>query len=270
MAGKKGGKSPKKGGKKGKGGKSPKKNKKADDGPPQIKLVEGMALAELEAEHPEELTVMEGEELQVLVIAAPIGWVRCRNSSWREGEAGGEGLVPRSHMQVGAPPKVMALSDEAKMAAEAGDLELVLVWLDRHNGSVDAKWRATRLTMLMLAAKHGHFRTVEVLLERGASTDLQDEAGNTALLYAALRRQRGYGWHEDHTRCCQMLLGAGANGEIQNNDGKTAVSLMNPISVFGLQRSAYSALPGRRGQQAAWLPTSLAESGSLASIRWQQ
>ena len=72
-----------------------------------------------------------------------------------------------------------------------GDKAAMAVWFD-NGGHVDATIETplngkvvTDLTMLMLASAQGHASLVEQLLTHGASVDLQDSDGLTALAYAA-------------------------------------------------------------------------------------
>ena len=76
---------------------------------------------------------------------------------------------------------------------------------------------------------------MRLLLDKGASVDLQDSHGNTALVHAALRRQRGYGFVDDYTQILTDLLGAGARDNIPNREGRSANTIMNPITVWESQ-----------------------------------
>ena len=55
---------------------------------------------------------------------------------------------------------------------------------------------------------------VRMLLQRGASVNLQDSAGATALIFAALR---------GHTTITQALLDAKADASLQDTRGSTAL-----------------------------------------------
>ena len=93
-----------------------------------------------------------------------------------------------------------AVSDEVVAAAERGEEEAVLAWLEG-GGRVDATYErgeASGLTLLMGAAVHGHERVVELLLQRGAEINVQDRNGDTALMLAAI------GGHEDV--CARLLV----------------------------------------------------------------
>ncbi len=70
-------------------------------------------------------------------------------------------------------------------------------------------------TPLMSAATHGNAEMEEVLLQTGASIDVQDKDGNTALMNAV---KCTYG--EKHV---QVLIHYGAKVNLKNNDGETAL-----------------------------------------------
>ena len=69
--------------------------------------------------------------------------------------------------------------------------------------------------MLMAAAYGGQAAMVRMLLQRGASVNLQNSFGFTALMHAA-----GNG----HTTTMQALLDAKADASLQDNDGWTALT----------------------------------------------
>ena len=71
-------------------------------------------------------------------------------------------------------------------------------------------------TLLMAAAWGGQEAMVRMLLQRGASVNLQDSLGGTALMAAAL---------DGHTTIVQVLLDAKADASLQDEDGYTALML---------------------------------------------
>ena len=80
-----------------------------------------------------------------------------------------------------------AVPEEVVEAAEQGG-EAVLAWLNG-GGRVDATFAnegASGFTLLMVAALFGHEWLAAALLQRGASVDLRNSKGRTALLAAAL------------------------------------------------------------------------------------
>ena len=101
-------------------------------------------------------------------------------------------------------------------AASEGDAQAVAAWLDE-GGGVDARC-AGRYgeTLLMAAASGGHEATVRMLLQRGASINLQASLGGTALIAAALR---------GHTTIVQALLDAKADASLQEITGGTALKM---------------------------------------------
>ena len=72
------------------------------------------------------------------------------------------------------------------------------------------------VTLLMNAAAGGHEAMVRMLLQRGASVNLQISGGATALMAAAL-----YG----HTTIVQVLLDAKADASLKDLGGRTALML---------------------------------------------
>ena len=81
----------------------------------------------------------------------------------------------------------MALGENARIApsraAEKGDAQAVAAWLHK-GGGVDARCaeRDGAPTLLMAAALGGHEAVVRMLLQRGASVNLQTSGGGTALM----------------------------------------------------------------------------------------
>ena len=101
-------------------------------------------------------------------------------------------------------------------AAVEGDAQAVAAWLDE-GGEVDAGWAERNdTTLLMAAAWGGQEAVVRMLLQRGASVNLQDSLDGTALMGAA-----GNG----HTTMVQVLLDAKADASLQDEDGYTALML---------------------------------------------
>ena len=70
------------------------------------------------------------------------------------------------------------------------------------------------VTLLMNAAAGGHEAMVRMLLQRGASVNLQGSEGGTALMAAALNGR---------TTIVQVLLDAKADALLQITDGTTAL-----------------------------------------------
>ena len=100
-------------------------------------------------------------------------------------------------------------------AADKGDTHAVAAWLDE-GGGVDARCleELGNPTLLMLAAARGQEEMLRMLLQRGASVNLQISLGGTALTAAAIR---------GHTTIVQALLDAKADASLRSIDGKTAL-----------------------------------------------
>ena len=99
-------------------------------------------------------------------------------------------------------------------AAFKGDAHAVAAWLEK-GGGVDAGCAENNdVTLLMMAAAGGHEAMVRMLLERGASINLQESLGCTALVGAA---------EQGHTTTVQVLLDAKANASLQTEFGYTAL-----------------------------------------------
>ena len=107
-----------------------------------------------------------------------------------------------------------SLPKEIHRSAERGELQKVVKWL-RKGGLVDAHCsttardgRPTTTTLLHAAASYGQLEMVRELLKRGASVDLPNSLGVTALMGAA-----GYG----HLSIVLVLLQHSANPDLQSN-----------------------------------------------------
>jgi len=99
-------------------------------------------------------------------------------------------------------------------AAGEGDPQAVAAWLDE-GGGVDAGCaERDGATLLVAAALGGQEAVVRMLLQRGASVNLQDSYGGTTLMGAA-----AYG----HTTIVRVLLDAKADASLQATSGGTAL-----------------------------------------------
>jgi len=100
------------------------------------------------------------------------------------------------------------------LAAGKGDAQAVAAWLDE-GGGVDARSAEHGdMTLLIVAAYAGREATVRMLLQRGASVNLQNSYGITALMYAAFK---------GHTTTVRALLDAKADASQQDINGNTAL-----------------------------------------------
>jgi ankyrin repeat protein len=90
-------------------------------------------------------------------------------------------------------------------AAHGGDAQAVTAWLDE-GGGVDARCALEgSVTLLMAAACGGQEAMVRMLLQRGASVNLDASVGDTALMHATVN---------GHTTIVQALLDAKADAGI--------------------------------------------------------
>lgn len=125
-----------------------------------------------------------------------------------------------AHVQPGAKPKA-AVSTESPTDKEFRDLAMHGS-LERMKeigaqANPDAQEAGSGRTSLHKAAYFGHVAVIRYLvIELGATVDLQDTDGDTALHEAA---------RFGHVDCVTTLLAAGASRTIQNADGKTALDL---------------------------------------------
>lgn len=101
-------------------------------------------------------------------------------------------------------------------AAEQGDADevdrLASGGLFRRGVDVDTQEDGWGYTPLHLAAKEGHVETVQVLLDHGASVNIQNVYGWTPLHVAAVR---------NYTDIARLLLKHGADVEAQDNYNQT-------------------------------------------------
>ena len=99
-------------------------------------------------------------------------------------------------------------------AANEGDARAVAAWL-YEGGSVDTRCAENDSETLLMAAAHGGQEAiVRMLLQRGASVNLQNSLGATALMAAACH---------GHNKIVQALLDAKADASLQESNGRTAL-----------------------------------------------
>jgi len=111
---------------------------------------------------------------------------------------------------------LLQASAQLKPAIERGDEAAVRMLLDS-GAPVDLSVRAgpaSGISILAIAAGHGHERVVDLLLQRGATVNKQDDQGGTALMWAA---------NSNEPSIVRRLLWAGANREKRTVQGKTAL-----------------------------------------------
>ena len=95
-------------------------------------------------------------------------------------EGGGESVRVRpGNLSPAVSRGGVPVSDAVVAAAERGEEEAVLAWLEG-GGRVDATYErgeVSGITLLMGAANNGHERVVELLLRHGAEINLQNSNG---------------------------------------------------------------------------------------------
>ena len=121
---------------------------------------------------------------------------------------GGRAAAARASM---AQPLPKAMSD----AAAGGGVAQLTKWLKK-GGKVDATLSDTKLTLLMVASQEGQDKVVELLLLRGASLELRDHQGCTALTHAAC---------SGHLAIVQRILRSGSDTSARADNGHTAFGL---------------------------------------------
>ena len=120
--------------------------------------------------------------------------------------------APPSRIAVPAPPLSPRPLHVMAAAAEGNDSALTS-WLDA-GGRVDASGDGGE-TVLMGAAASGNLKLVELLLERGANVNQQEErTGRTALMAACAA---------PCPHVARVLLDAGAKYQLKNSDGLTVL-----------------------------------------------
>ena len=130
-------------------------------------------------------------------------------------------------------------------AARQGDERAVAAWLDE-GGSVDAGCAEFGgVTLLLEAAVGGQEAIMRMLLQRGASVNLQTSVGGTVLMGAAIA---------GHTTIVQTLLDAKADASLQSDSGRTALMAAEEVRQVDTraalqQQSHRRILPSRGGRQ---------------------
>ena len=108
-------------------------------------------------------------------------------------------------------------------ACKSGDDSLVLSLINSGvNVNCLVKIDGSEWSPLLMATDKGRTDVVQLLLERGAQVDLQDNDGLTALIWANVR---------GHTEIVNVLLERGAQVDLQNNVGWTALMMASGTEI---------------------------------------
>ena len=116
-------------------------------------------------------------------------------------------------------------------AAQNNEVDAVRAYLEEGGGHVDAADKQLGGTMLMCASSAGNLAIMDMLLNHGASVDVCDANGCTALGAACFAL-------EEHA--VQRLLDAGASVDIADNVGLTPLMLASLAGRLSLVRTLLS------------------------------
>ena len=97
-------------------------------------------------------------------------------------------------------------------AARKGDIETIQFLFNKGIDIDLTDEQNQNQTTLMIAAIYNQKEVITFLLKAGVKVDLQDNAGNTALIYAA-----------EQIEITRLLVESGANIHLKNNNGYTAL-----------------------------------------------
>ena len=98
-------------------------------------------------------------------------------------------------------------------------IKLIEEYVIQHSDEINLK-NNEEWTALMLSARKGKEKTVQLLLENGAEPNLQDNAGWTALILSSR-----YSGKESTEKTVQLLLEIGADPDLKTDEGWTALML---------------------------------------------
>lgn len=103
-----------------------------------------------------------------------------------------------------------------EVAVVSGNAECVDVLLSRGGATLSVQHRSrSGMTLLMLAAWHGHSAAISSLVTRKAAVDARDTGKRTALHFAAVG---------GHLEAVRLLLAAGADPNAADQDGWTPLA----------------------------------------------
>ena len=117
------------------------------------------------------------------------------------------------------------------VAAEKGNLQLLLELVDEEGVDVNSLKPISTWSPLHYAARHGHLIILEALLRRGANPDFRDIDGRAPIHCAA---------EFNHSKCALLLIACGAKYWLMNKFGKDAYILAmergNEVIARAIQR----------------------------------
>jgi hypothetical protein len=125
------------------------------------------------------------------------------------------------------------------IAAKKGNPRLLEI-LIAHGAQVDAPDR-NGLTALMAAASMGLAPNVRVLISAGANLNVRDEKGSTPLSWATI---------SGHPQVVEILLAHGADEKVKNKDGYTALGLSKRITAARKRALAEAEEASRKEEMA--------------------
>jgi ankyrin repeat protein len=119
--------------------------------------------------------------------------------------------------------ETLALAEKLFQAAREGDTGLLRAYLEA--GAPASMTNAAGDSLLMLAAYHGHARTVDLILQHGAEADTANDRGQTPLAGAAFK---GY------TDVAKLLLEAGADPDAGTPSARDAAKMFARTDILDL------------------------------------
>lgn len=130
------------------------------------------------------------------------------------------------------------MSDTALIkASRAGQLDKCIQLLKRNKTNDVSKRGKAKKTALMAAAEGGHFDIVNLLLEKGSSTDDRDKDGNTTLMLASIG---------GNVKIVELFLAKGADPNDTNKYGSksiTTAAYHGPLDIVQLLLCRGSDIP---------------------------
>jgi ankyrin repeat protein len=135
-------------------------------------------------------------------------------SNWSEALDGLLSAVDPAVMQ--SLRMIEATKRALEVAVVSGNAECVDVLLSRGGATLSVQHRSrSGMTLLMLAAWHGHSAAISSLVTRKAAVDARDTGKRTALHFAAVG---------GHLEAVRLLLAAGADPNAADQDGWTPLA----------------------------------------------